>query len=121
MQERWQNVALYAREWATHSGLAWLARCLNPRVRYLDEPTQKLFSEDYELAKLHPSLPTIAEMMSEAALFFVNSDPVLEWPGRPTLPNVVYVGGQQAEYPKPLFHVSSSSSLAGYSLIQLLL
>lgn len=55
---------------------------------------------------MHPPFqyfPNVNEIKEQAALYFVNSDPMLEFHGRAVAPNVVYVGGAHMEFPRPLF------------------
>lgn len=54
-----------------------------------------------------PSFPDVNTLKQRAALYFVNTDPLLEFE-RSLPPHVIPVGGIQMEHPKPLFAVSTN-------------
>lgn len=92
-------------EYAPHLNQPWLAEAISARYRLLDKPITELFRNDSEIKKIFPEFPDVNSIKEEAALYFVNSDPLLEFAGHPTGPNVIYVGGAHMEHPKPLFEV----------------
>ncbi|GMR62015.1 hypothetical protein PMAYCL1PPCAC_32210 [Pristionchus mayeri] len=89
-------------EMAAQSGVAPLASIVSRRYRQMDGPIAKQFAEDYTFKKRFPSFPDVNTLKQRAALYFVNTDPLLEFE-RALPPHVIPVGGIQMEYPKPLF------------------
>lgn len=48
-----------------------------------------------------PEFPHFADLFRKTQLYFINADPLFEYP-RPLMPNVIYVGGLTMENPEPL-------------------
>lgn len=57
-----------------------------------------------------PSFPDVNTLKQRATLYFVNSDPLLEYE-RALPPHVIPVGGIHMEHPKPLFSVIRRGSV----------
>lgn len=58
-----------------------------------------IFHEQYG-----PTFPTFNELLYKTQLYFINSDPMFEYP-RPVTPNVIYVGGLTMKNAEPLNEV----------------
>ena len=80
----------------------------------MDEPISKIFREDLEINRTFPkgSFPNVNQIKRKAELYFVNSDPLLEFNGREIPSNLIYVGGAHIDQPKPLFEVKTYSDFS---------
>jgi len=105
LRARVSNAVLWMEEYATYLPYDAVATLTNRRYRTLDRHVNRVFADDYELAKMRPERPTVADVKRDAALYMVNGDAELEFAGREVPPNVVYVGGYHIEVPKPLYEV----------------
>ncbi|KAF8358162.1 ugt-57 [Pristionchus pacificus] len=94
--------ACFLSEITSQSGVAPLASIVSRRYRQMDGPITKQFREDYTFKKRFPSFPDVNTLKQRATLYFVNSDPLLEYE-RALPPHVIPVGGIHMEHPKPLF------------------
>ncbi|GMS93995.1 hypothetical protein PENTCL1PPCAC_16170, partial [Pristionchus entomophagus] len=61
----------------------------------MNDPLQKVFDE------LYPGTPTFSSILSNAAVVFVNSDPLVDF-ARPSISKIVPIGGICVPTPKPL-------------------
>ncbi|GMT06987.1 hypothetical protein PENTCL1PPCAC_29161 [Pristionchus entomophagus] len=89
-------------EIASQSGFSPLATIFSRRYRQMDGPITKQFAEDYTFKKRFPSFPDVNTLKRRASLYFVNTDPLLEFE-RPLPPHVIPVGGIHIEHPRPLY------------------
>ncbi|KAK6013479.1 hypothetical protein OSTOST_21203 [Ostertagia ostertagi] len=117
---RLRNGLCYMREYLLQSGIPHLPKLISKKFRQLDDPIISMFAEDYYLKKKFvrtvilrnlplsmanfrfPTFPSSSELLRSSSLFFVNTDPLLEFP-RALSPVVIPVGGLHVDQPKPLF------------------
>ncbi|GMT34983.1 hypothetical protein PFISCL1PPCAC_26280, partial [Pristionchus fissidentatus] len=92
----------FVSEIAAQSGIAPIASIFSRRYRQMDGPISKQFAEDYTYKKRFPSFPDVNTLKQRTALYFVNTDPLIEFE-RSLPPHVIPVGGVHMDHPKPLF------------------
>lgn len=104
--ERADNLWCQAKEYVPYTNVSCLMKTFSDRWVHMDEPISKLFQNESHLKQRFPYFPNVNEIKQKAALYFVSSDPIIEFAGRPAWSNVIYVGGMHMENARPLFHVS---------------
>lgn len=122
--QRFINGICLLGEFISQSGIAPLASAISQRsaaffvfevwffrYRYLDGPITKMFANDYTFKKRFKSFPDVNTLKQESELFFVNTDPLLEYP-HALPPHVIPVAGMHIDQPKPLFAVSDLLSFS---------
>ncbi|KAI6227695.1 Glucuronosyltransferase [Aphelenchoides fujianensis] len=93
-----------------------------PRAALLDEPISRMFAEDYEIRKSFKQFPHVNWIKQNAELYFVNTHPLLEAPGRSFPLHVIPVGGSHIDFPRPLFspwNTSVGPDQSGIILVQM--
>ncbi|VDP17417.1 unnamed protein product [Soboliphyme baturini] len=87
----------------------WLARTiLCPRWTSFERRIMKLFASNHQLKTRFTNFGDVSEIKQRAAVYFVNSDPLVEFAGRVTSGRIVYVGGINQVAPQPLPEVRCS-------------
>lgn len=104
--ERAENLWLQGKQYAAFTNVSILMNSLSERWVHMDGPISKLFQNADHLKDRFPYFSNVNEIKQKAALYFVSSDPIMEFAGRPAWSNVIYVGGMHMETARPLFDVS---------------
>ncbi|CAI4223106.1 unnamed protein product [Auanema sp. JU1783] len=100
--KRLRNAVCYLKEYIAQNDIPILSNLVSPRRQALDEIIGKMWATDYSIKKKYPNFPSMDKLKRESSLFFVNTDPILEY-SRSFPPHVIPVGGIHLDFPKPLF------------------
>ncbi|CAJ0566752.1 unnamed protein product, partial [Mesorhabditis spiculigera] len=109
------------KEYLAQSRIPFLASIVSRRYKHLDQEITRMFAEDYEIKKRFKPFPDVNELKGKSALFFANTDRLLEYE-RPLPPHVIPVGGMHIDHPKPLFapwNTSIESAESGMIIVSM--
>uniref|UniRef100_A0A0K0DRA5 glucuronosyltransferase n=1 Tax=Angiostrongylus cantonensis TaxID=6313 RepID=A0A0K0DRA5_ANGCA len=102
---RIRNGICYMREFLIQSDIPVLSKLISRKYKLLSSPITAMFAEDSALKKRFKTFPSTSTLLRSCSFFFVNTDPLLEYP-RSLSPRVIHVGGMHIDHPRPLFAVS---------------
>ncbi|KAE9412883.1 hypothetical protein Angca_008686, partial [Angiostrongylus cantonensis] len=99
---RIRNGICYMREFLIQSDIPVLSKLISRKYKLLSSPITAMFAEDSALKKRFKTFPSTSTLLRSCSFFFVNTDPLLEYP-RSLSPRVIHVGGMHIDHPRPLF------------------
>ncbi|VDM54503.1 unnamed protein product [Angiostrongylus costaricensis] len=118
---RIRNGICYMREFLIQSDIPVLSKLISRKYKLLSSPIAAMFAEDSALKKRFKTFPSTSTLLRSSSFFFVNTDPLLEYP-RSLPPRVIHVGGLHIEHPRPLFapwNTSIESAEKGLIIVSL--
>ncbi|VDK42732.1 unnamed protein product [Anisakis simplex] len=101
--QRFLNGYCLLNEYFTQLHIPFLSSFLSKRHAIMDEPISRMFQRDYHIKKKFTYFPNVNEIKQQAELYFINTDPIIEFE-HPLPPYVIPVGGFHIDEPRPLFY-----------------